>query len=323
MLNEHIVNQINHPTLSSDNTLHVIGVISNPIRYHSRYRLFRKWYEEMQNTPNVKVYVVEVAYGDRQFEVTEANNKMHLQLRSRQEIWTKESQINLGVKHLLPVDWKYLCWSDTDIHFCNPHWVQEALHQLQFFNIIQPWQDCLDLGPQGTVLQHFQSFCYVHRLGVPKQKHPSQPYKYAHSGYAYCCTRIFWEMIEKLIDFAILGSADHHQAFGLVGEERDTIHRKAHPNFHKLIYEWSKKAYRACHGRVGFVPGRIEHQFHGSKNNRGYRSRWNILIDHDFDPVNDTTYDEQGLIHLIGKPQLLQAIHEYHIKRNEDEITPW
>ena len=323
MSQDHIVNYVLHPELAVDNTLHVIGVISNPIRYNSRYRLFRKWYEEMQNTRNVKVYVVEVAYGNRQFECTEAGNSMHLQLRSKQEIWLKEGMINLGVKHLLPLDWKYLSWQDCDIHFCDPNWAQEALQQMQFFNVIQPWRDCLDLGYQGTVLQHFQSFCYIHRLGSPKQKSPSEPYKYAHSGFAWCCTRIFWEMIEKLIDFAILGSADHHMAFGLVGEEKDTIHKKANPNFHELIYEWSLKAYRASQGRVGFVPTRIEHYFHGPKAKRKYRERWQIPIKWNYDPKKDLTYDEQGLPHLIGKPGLLQDCHEYLVHRNEDNLEDW
>ena len=321
--NRHLVNQIRHSELTHDNTLHVVGVISNPIRYHSRYRLFRQWYEEMQNTPNVKVYVVEVAYGDRQFECTESGNEMHLQLRSRQEIWLKEGMINLAIKHLLPLHWKYLCWMDCDVSFLDRHWAQEALHQLQFFPIIQPWRDCMDMGFHGTVLQHFQSFCYIHRLGVQKQKHPSQPYKYAHSGFAWCCTRRFWEEIVKLIDFAILGSADHHMAFGLVGEEKDTIHRYSHPNFHKLIYEWSRRAYRACRGRVGFVPTTILHHFHGPKAKRKYRERWDILIDNDFDPLKDLTYDEQGLPFILGKPELLQDCHEYHVGRNEDNLEDW
>jgi len=322
-MERHLVDQIRHKELSGDNTLHVIGVISNPIRYHSRYRLFRQWYEEMQNTPNVKVYVVEVAYGDRQFECTDRGNVCHLQLRATQEIWLKEGMINLGVEELLPKDWKYVSWQDADIHFCDPNWAQEALHQLQFFKVIQPWRDCLDLGFHGTVLQHFQSFCYVHRLGVEKQKHPTDPYKYAHSGFAWCARRDWWEAIDKLIDFAILGSADHHMAFGLVGEEKDTIHAKAHENFHKLIYEWSFRAYRACQGRVGFCPGRIEHQFHGPKAKRRYRERWQIPIRHNYDPVKDLTYDAQGLPKLIGKPALLQDCHEYLVARNEDNLEDW
>lgn len=319
----HLVNHIQHSCLTNDNTLHVVLPITNPMRWHSRYRLFRQCYAELMATANVKVYVVEVAYGDRQFECTEAGNPQHLQLRSKQEIWVKEGMINLAVKRLFPLHWKYMAWLDADISFADPHWAQEALHQLQFFNVIQPWRDCLDLGFHGTVLQHFQSFCYIHRLGVPKQKHPTQPYKYAHTGYAWCCTKVFWEMVGGLMDFAILGSADHHQGFGMVGDVKDTVHKDVHPNFKRLCNEWSERAYRACQGRLGFVPTRISHAFHGPKAKRKYRERWAIPIKHNYDPVTDLTYDEQGLPHLIGKPALLQDCHEYHVARNEDNLEDW
>ena len=51
----HLTPYIKHGQLKSDNTLHVIGVIENPQRYHSRYRLFSEWHETMLRTPNVKV----------------------------------------------------------------------------------------------------------------------------------------------------------------------------------------------------------------------------------------------------------------------------
>src|ERR1700735_1669211 len=151
----HLVNQIKHHELMTDNTLHVIGVLFNPMRYHSRLRIFREWVKERKATPHVKLYVVEVAFGDRPFEVTEWGNIAHLQLRTHQPIWHKESLINLAVKHLLPQKWKYMCWSDTDVFWQDKGWAQEALHQMQHYALIQPWVDCLDLGFYGTVLNHF------------------------------------------------------------------------------------------------------------------------------------------------------------------------
>ena len=64
-MNNHLVSHIKNSGLQSDNTLHVIGVISNPVRFHSRYRLFKSWASEMLKTPNVKLYVVESVFGDR------------------------------------------------------------------------------------------------------------------------------------------------------------------------------------------------------------------------------------------------------------------
>lgn len=321
----HLTSHIHHSHVIENNTLHVVGVLSNPMRYHSRYRLFREWYEEMKATPNVKVYVVECAFGDRHHEATDASDPTHLQLRSRQAIWHKENMLNLGFRHLVPRQAKYLCWSDTDIHFRDKHWAQETIHQLQHYNVVQPWQDCADLGFLGNILQHFQSFCYVHRLGVPKQCHPGQPYKYAHTGFAWACTRKFYEAMKgaiggPLMDWCIVGSADHHQAWGMIDRIDDSVHGKMPEPFKKMAREWAKAAYKVTHGHLGFVPTRIEHKFHGPKKRRQYRERWQIFIEHNFDPYTDLSYDEQGLVQIVGKPQLIEACANYLNSRHEDSI---
>lgn len=58
----HLITHIKNRELSTQNTLHVIGVVTNPVRWQSRIRLARKWVEEMEKTPNVRAYVVEGVY---------------------------------------------------------------------------------------------------------------------------------------------------------------------------------------------------------------------------------------------------------------------
>lgn len=316
----HIHSQIKHPALKSDNTLHVIGVVSNPVRYHSRYRLARDFMDELEGTPNVKPYIVEAAFGDRHHEVTLTKNENHLQLRTNSEIWIKENMINLGVRHLLPRDWKYVAWVDADVHFRDQDWAQEAMHQLQHYPVLQPWQQCSDLGPLGNVSQLFNSFGYLHQKGVRKQQYSAEPYPYAHSGFAWAATRAFWEATGGLPDFCILGSADHHSAWACIDKVDVTIHGKMNPAFFRRLHEWQARAVRITHRQVGFSPGRIEHHFHGPKKRRYYRERWQILVDHDFDPDKDIVYDPQGMIQLVGKPNLEQAIRLYNRARYEDSI---
>jgi hypothetical protein len=323
LFHEHIVNHIQKPELCDDNTLHVIGMVSNPIRFHSRYRLFRKWYEEMKNTPNVKVYIAEIAYGDRQFEVTDPCDPTHLQLRTRQVLWQKENALNLIERELLPLNWRYIAWLDTDIHFCDPHWAQETIHQLQLFHLVQPWSDCMDLGPHGEVLQHFQSFCYLHRRGVPIQCHPSQPYKYAHTGFAGLARVKLWENTRGLMDWCIVGSADHHQAWASIGKASHSVHGKMSEGFKRAAYHWQDNAYAVTGGNVGFCKGRIEHFFHGKKQNRRYRERWQMFIEHQYNPYKDLIRDQQGLVLLRGKPRLRHEVYEYMVARGEDSVDTY
>lgn len=326
MQGQHLVNHITHPELRGENTLHIVGVVSNAVRFHSRYRLAREWIKEMAVTKNVTLHVVEAAFGDRCLELKELCDELgvdFMSVRTNSEIWIKENMINIGMRSVLvryPTA-KYLGWVDADVFFRDPNWAQETMHQLQHFPVVQPWSDCADLGFQGNILQHFKSFGIQHQRRVPKQKHPNQKeYQYAHSGFAWCCTRQFFEAIEGLMDFPILGSADHHMAFGMIGEVMDTVHGGMSDAFKRKAKEWEAKAMRACKREVGFVMGRIEHGFHGPKKRRYYRERWQILIDHAFNPDTDLVKDGQGVLQLVGKPALEQAIRLYNRSRYEDSI---
>lgn len=330
--NQHLTNHIKHPDLRGDNVLHVMGVVSNPVRFHSRYRLARKWIEAMVGTACVHLTVVEAAFGDRLHEVIDDSNDQYdkISVRVNSHAWIKESMLNLAYRHISTKyqHAKYFAWIDMDVFFNDPNWAQETLHQLQTFEVVQPWSDAIDLGPLGNVFQHFRSFGYQHQRRIPKQKHPSQKtYQYAHSGFAWACTRRFAETMVgaggsngPFMDWAILGSADHHMAFAMIGETKDTIHKMMHPSFFRKCYEWQAKAVKVTKFEVGFTPGYIEHHFHGPKNRRYYRERWQILVDKKYDPDTMLTHDEQGIGILVGNDKLEHAIYMYNLSRFEDSI---
>ncbi len=323
-MNNHLVSHIENADLNTDSTLHVIGVIQNAVRYHSRYRLFRQWVQEMLHTPNVKLHVVEAVYGDRLPECAPKHGEYEYhKVKTNSEIWLKENLLNIGVRNLLPWDWKYLAWVDCDVHFRNHHWARESIHQLQHYQIIQPWKDALDLSFDGGVMQHFTSFGYYSAKAMPQAPSVHNPYcrPYGHTGYAVACTRHFYENVEKLLDFGILGAGDAHMLWGCVGNVQGTINQQMSHGYKHLANLWSEKAKYACNGIVGYTPGRLEHHWHGNKTNRKYGSRWQILVKHKFDPMKDLRYDYQGVLKLKGKRQLEHAIMRYNRQRCEDDIN--
>lgn len=318
MFNKSIVNAINCHDLVSDSTLHVIGVISNPARYHSRYRIAREWAATMQATANVKLYLVEHAFGDRHHEIVSAQGD-HMKVRSSSELWLKENMLNLGVR-MLPRDWKYMAWIDADVWFRNDNWAIETLHQLQHFDVIQPWSECIDLGPYGNALSMFRSFVSLSSKGVKLQPQVGGAYPYGHSGFAWACTRTFWENTGGLIDFAILGAGDHHMAWATVGKAEESIPKAMSEAYKSRVVDWQHRAVQVTNKFIGYVPGRLEHMWHGSKKRRFYKERWKILIDNQYDPDKDLRHDAQGLIQLVGKPKLAHDIHKYLRSRHEDSI---
>lgn len=322
MSTHHLVNDsITNHDLLSDSTLHVVAVISNPVRFHSRYRLFREWADQIESTPNAKLYVVEIAHGDRHFEVTETGHERHLQLRNSHELWQKEAMINAGVRHLLPHDWKYLAWIDADVWFHDKKWALETIHELQSYHVVQPWSECIDLGPNGNVLQVHSSFASIVAAGQKLQSTPTEPYKFGHPGYAWACTREFYENVGGVMDFPILGAADSHMAWAMVNRVEASIHHRASAVYKQQARDWQTKAFRVTNGHLGCVPGHLVHKWHGSKKNRFYQDRWKVLVENKFDPVLDIRRDHQGLWQFTpGKPNLTEACRRYFRSRNEDSI---
>jgi hypothetical protein len=214
-----------------------------------------------------------------------------------------------------------VAWVDGDVFFQNPNWALETIHQLQHAQVVQPWSECVDQGPHGNGMQMFRSFANFVQRGQRIQAHQGESYySYAHSGFAWACTRRFWENTGGLMDFPVLGSADHHMAWSMIGQVDRSIHQKMPDAFKRRCHEWQAAAYRETHGHLLHVPGLLHHRWHGNKTNRKYRERWQIFVDHQFNPDVDLRRDAQGLYYIVGKPKLEQAIHKYFRERNEDSI---
>jgi len=103
--NNHLLLDTLKNNILIDNTLHIITVISNICEFKRRWDLMEQFILRTENLPNVKLYVVELAYGNQDFHITSPTNPQHLQLRTEYALWHKENMINLGIKKLLPEDW--------------------------------------------------------------------------------------------------------------------------------------------------------------------------------------------------------------------------
>ena len=308
-------------SLLTHQPLYVISVISNPARYVKRYHLYRE-FEKYINSSGAILYTVEIAFGDRDFEVTDCNNPRHIQLKTNTEIWNKENMINIGVSRL-PHDWKYVAWIDTDVVFARPDWVNETIQQLQHYSVVQLFSHAIDLGPQYQPLRTFEGFvsCWVQNKRTPPA---GTPYKVWHPGYAWATTRHAWEDMCGLIDWAIIGSADQYTAMGLIGNMGPILENRFKincPTYVSWCLKWEERAIKHINRNIGYVDGLLLHHFHGPKRNRQYGKRNAVLTDHQFDPSIDMSRDWQGLWKLSpDKPQLRDQLRDYFRARNEDSV---
>ncbi len=334
--------------------LYVVTAISNPARYRSRYNLYRAFEKHIVDSGAILI-TVEMAFGDRPFEVTEAANPHHVQVRGNHELWHKENLLNIGMSRL-PASAKYVAWIDADVSFTRPDWAQETLHQLQHFDVVQLFSEALDLGPNGHVIGQnigwveskmrafpFHGLFTTREFSLPfgaKASALAQSGQYQgqpaasgmgvkvvtwHSGFAWAARREALNKLGGLIDVAILGSADKNMAAGLYGFMEETLSPNFSVGYRDALLGWQKLAERNIRQNVGLVEGTLIHAWHGKKTERGYHARWKILEESQFDPRTDLKKDTQGLWQLEddGSPRfvlLRDELRQYFRSRNEDSV---
>ena len=298
--------------------LHVVAVISNPARFASRTRLFGEFVERMRSA-GVDLIVVEAAFGDRPFLVTEAGNPHHVQVRHWTELWNKECQMRIGVEHLTRVfpGWRNLATIDADIEFLRDDWATETIEALQHYDVIQPWSDCYDSGPYGEHVQHHRSFCRNHVEGKPIPPGPYDPF--AHPGYAWAWTRRAYEALGGFIEIGACGAGDHHMALGLIGKAELSMPGGISAAYRREVMGWQARALQHVQGNIGFIKGAIRHFHHGPKAKRFYQDRWQILVGEGYDPDTDLKRNAYGMLELAGnKPGLRDKLRAYFRSRDED-----
>jgi len=328
----------------------VVTVISNPVRYSSRYRLFQEFKARVLRA-GANLMTVELALGDRPHEVSEPHRsalpppselifpetpslaeiretrpgpkEIHIQLRGWDELWHKENLINLGVARL-PENWEYVAWIDGDIEFVRPDWPEETVHELQVYKVVQMFQSAMNLGPDGEMIGQSESFAESWLQGRPLQRTAVAKKYYAHlwhSGYAWAARREAWEGLGGLMDFAILGAADHHMAWALFDDVLNNIPKAMPEPYKKHALEWQLRAAHHVRKDVGVVKGTILHHWHGKIRDRRYNSRWKILVEHAYDPDRDIKRNAQGvLVFTRAGERMRNDIRAYFRARNEDSI---
>lgn len=344
---------MNHPDAhfpwskwSEDQTIHIAICYSNPFRRRTVRELANDCIRHMRNTPNVRLYVGELAYGMRPCEVTTKNGidehgVFNLQLRTASELFHKENILRRIIQEF-PENYKYGGYMDADFHHTRHDWALETIHQLQHYDFVQPFSSYTDLGSgtYGTAnipirISASFAFNYVQNgFQLPEGyanggwRKPGWKAEYGYGGRSgvgatggmWCWRQSAYNAVGGLWDHGILGHGDWFMTFGLAGEEAPDMHVDSyHPDYRQSIFNWQRGA-AGIKKNIGYIDGHAIHNFHGSKAMRGYSKRDQILVKHQFSPLTDIKKDWQGIYQLtLDKPGLRDDIRRYFMSRNEDD----
>jgi hypothetical protein len=300
-----------------DTTLYVVTPVFNPWRYKSRIKLYRE-FEKYVKDSGAKLITIELAFGARDFVVTEPDDPFDIQLTTNTELWHKERMINLGIQRL-PPDWKYVAWIDADVVFSRPDWAHETVQLLQHFPVIQMFSQAIDLSPTYDVLKIHTGMIYAHYEGIMQD--PTGRYEKFHPGFAWAARRDAINDLGGLCDIAVLGSADRHMALSLLERVEKSYPKGISAGYYEQLQMWQNRAKAHIKKNVGYMAGSLMHYWHGKKVDRRYKDRWKILIKYGYDPEFDLKFDSQGLYQFTDRcPQLEHDIRKYFASRNEDSI---
>jgi hypothetical protein len=306
-------------------TLWAITCYFNPVGYKRRienYHLFRQRLA-------VPLVAVELSF-DGTFQLRHEDADVVVQLRGHDVMWQKERLLNLALQWL-PDRCDKVAWLDCDVIFASDDWAAQAERALDEFSLLHLFQERHDL-PRQAGPDRLESWTapspaisMIHRMAVegvaPGEmllSHPRQDRRSA-NGLAWASPRAVLEA-HGLYDACILGSGDRavlcaglgtfdYCTRGLLMNARQKAHYLA----------WARPYFAAVRGRIGYLPGRALHLWHGEVADRRYGERDRALHAFHFDPFGDIAPDDSGCWRWSSnKPPLHAYVRRYFESRNED-----
>ena len=309
----------------------MVMAVFNPAKFSSRGRNARAQQERFRSIRGAILYTAELAYGDAPFEATDSDNPHHLQLRLEHEmpLWHKENLINLAVQRLLPKKFAALGFIDAEVTFENEDWAIEALRQIVAgdSDVVQPYSTVV--GSTGEVWNSSGL-----ELSNPEFRMPKDVVEWMTTkkggvmAYSWIYSYETWQRIGGYffdLDLAtgndlITFGAAVNPAFVEMYYPRGSGQVYWTQDYDKTVQDYITNAWRnAPRVRIGYVPGKMNHESHGSLKNRQYMTMRQAT--YLYEPSKHVTYNRDGiLVPTADMPaQVKDFFMAYFASRKEDD----
>jgi len=304
----------------------------NPAKYKNKIKNYRK-FRESSKKQGLKLLTVELGF-DNKFELTKNDADILIQINGSEKniMWQKERLLNIGLKHL-PKDCDKIAWLDCDIIFENDDWIKETSKLLEKYIVVQPF-DKVVLLPKNKNPKNFPSSEIENKIikgfnegkyninfasyynEVKDKKLVLKNLKY-HVGFAWCIRRK--ALKNNFYDRCILDGGDRVIAESFLAGKRGQFWQTS-KFLERDIKKWQIQTYKNVLGSISYVKGTIHHLWHGSIENREYKTRQKILKKFDFNPRTDIKLDRVNCwVWASNKPHLHKQVKEYFSFRKEEE----
>jgi hypothetical protein len=293
----------------------------NPCRYRSRVDNYQRFRANIARS-GISLLTVELAFGDAPFQLSAEEGL--LRLRGGDVMWQKERLLRLGGEALIRAGYRKLVMLDADVLFDDMSWPERVSRALDALPIAQ----CFSVAEHRFVdrpeLQ--PSIAYAHRNGGITQN--------VSPGLAWGIrSEVFLEA--GLFEYCVVGGGDSAFGYGALGLAHDrtawdaTLPRRGFmrdpgPVMLAAYQAWARRLMRITAGEFGYVDGKIISLPHGTKSDRKYSTRHQLLAG--FEPERELTSDAGGPFFWtrVGSHRR-DAVARYFFERKEDLAlsAPW
>ena len=301
----------NNFLIEKDDILYIVISVFSPYGKDIRTKLAQEFIQRIEKLHEqgepVQICVIELLYKEQNNFLKVSNSKFHLQIHNTHNIYlfNKENLINVGVKNLLPSNWKWMAWIDADIEITDSNWVRRTIELFKGgnYDILQLFSICRYLSSENIPNEYFYgSIRLLHSPVLLKQK------KYRHPGFAWACSREAYKKMNGLFEYAIVGGGDFimeacfTNRFHLIEKKF-----KENPYF---LNEIKKFHENVKHFSVYYLNTIIEHHYHGDRKNRMYVDRNEIILKNKFDPKRDVIrpFEDLGFNILVPTMEFYELI---------------
>jgi hypothetical protein len=280
----------------------VVTSYFNPCRYRTRRENYDTFREHIAAS-GAEVFLVELATEAGEFELPPPEHG--LQIRDGSHLWQKERILNVAIDRL-PGDCTKVVWLDCDVIFENPDWLAWTSETLERCAVLQPFTESVRMPrgqrsvaagasmPVGSLVQESFAAAFARDPALSRN---APFFAHGHTGFAWAARRNVLAG-PRLYDACLTGSGDHlmaHVFAGVLGSPCIPAMIGEGHAYSRHFARWAASMHEVCKGRLGHVPGRLFHLWHGDEQNRRYRVHNTAFRTFDFDPDRDIRPGAEGL----------------------------
>lgn len=261
-------------------------------------------YEKFRCQLDIPLVAVELSFNTH-FDLSTRDADILIQLHGGDVLWQKERLLNIALD-ALPSGCDAVAWLDCDVVFENANWVSEALDSLSDSLLIQPFSRVFDLSrnqiPDRSIA--IDSLKYRHAITALivdgtfleewfRMPGASMLARYA-PGFAWVA-RVDLLRQHGFYDGNILGNGDKLLFNAALGRFNDAVTGYGLNEEQAIHYvAWAQGFHEAVNSRIGYIPQRLFHLWHGDLSCRRYGPRVHEFMRFNFDPFVDIKISPSG-----------------------------